>query len=149
MQWWRDADAPDRQGITEIHYIEGLYWFWDELLKRNPGLIIDMCGSGATRIDLEAMSRCVYLWRSDHNHPGFEPNDYQSHTYGISQWAPSTSIASGYPDTYSFRSSMNNGISVAWNPYQPEITQRWPLAFPVNQKKPYELEIAARKTVDD
>ena len=68
---------------------------------------------------------------------------------GISQWVPSTSIASGYPDTYSFRSSMNNGISVAWNPYQPEITQRWPLAFPVNQKKPYELEIAARKTVDD
>ena len=34
LQWWRDADAPDRQGITEIHYIEGLYWFWDELLKK-------------------------------------------------------------------------------------------------------------------
>ena len=149
LQWWRDADAPDRQGIMEIRYIEGLYWFWDELLKRNPGLIIDMCGGGATRIDLEAMSRCVYLWRSDHNHPGFEPNDYQSHTYGISQWVPSTSIASGYPDTYSFRSSMNNGISVAWNPYQPEVTQRWPLAFPVNQKEPYELEIVARNTVDD
>ena len=149
LQWWRDADAPDRQGITEIRYVEGLYWFWDELLRRNPDLIIDMCGGGATRIDLEAMSRCVYLWRSDHNHPGFEPNGYQSHTYGISQWAPSTAIASGYPDTYSFRSSMNNGISVAWNPYQPEIAQRWPLAFPVNQKEPYKLETVARKTVDD
>ena len=149
LQWWRDADAPDRQGIAEIRYIESMYWFWDELRRRNPGLIIDMCGGGATRIDLEAMSRCFYLWRSDHNHPGFEPNDYQSQTYGISPWVPSTATASGYPDAYSFRSSMNAGIAVAWNPFQPEVEQRWPLAFPVNQKEPYELKKVPRKTVDD
>ena len=149
LQWWRDADAPDRQGIAEIRYIEGMYWFWDELRRRNPGLVIDMCGGGATRIDLEAMSRCFYLWRSDHNHPGFEPNDYQSQTYGISQWVPSTATASGYPDTYSFRSSMNAGIAAAWNPFQPEMEQRWPLAFPVVQKEPYELKEVPRKTVDD
>ena len=93
------------------------------------------------------MSRCFYLWRSDYDHPGFEPNGYQCHTYGLSQWVPSTSTASGYPETYSFRSSMNNGLALAWNPYQPEVTQRWPLAFPVKQKEPYELKTVSRDTV--
>ncbi len=148
LQWWRDADAPDRQGITEIRYIEGLYAFWDELLKNNPGLIIDLCGGGATRIDLEAMSRGVYLWRSDWNHPGFEPEGYQAHSYGVNLWLPSTAIASGYPDTYSFRSSINNGVVLAWNPFQPTITQSWPLAFPVKQAEPYTLKKIPRTLVD-
>ena len=148
LQWWRDADKPDRRGVTEIRYVEGLYSFWDELRRRNPDLVIDLCGGGATRIDLEAMSRGVYLWRSDHNHPGFEPDGHQSMTYGVSSWVPSTGTASGYPDRYSFRSSMNNGIALAWNPYQPEISQRWPLAFPVEQKPPHKLKKVPRKTVD-
>ncbi len=38
LDYWRKNDAPDRQGITEIRYIEGLYAMWDELLARNPGL---------------------------------------------------------------------------------------------------------------
>lgn len=148
LRWWRDNDTPDRQGINEIRYVEGMYWFWDELRKRNPGLIIDSCGGGATRIDLESMSRCVYLWRSDSNHPGFEPNGHQSQTYGVSQWIPSTSTGSGYPDTYSFRSAMNNGLALAWNPYQPEKNQAWSLASPVEQEAPYSLTKVTRKTVD-
>ena len=36
LQYWRSADKPDRQGITEIRYVEGLYEFWDELLRRHP-----------------------------------------------------------------------------------------------------------------
>jgi alpha-galactosidase len=149
LQWWRDADAPDRQGITEIRYIEGLYYFWDELRQRNPNLIIDLCGGGATRLDIEAMSRCVYLWRSDFNHPGFEPDGHQSLTYGVSSWAPSTGTASGYPDTYSFRSSINNGIALAWNPDQPDTPTKWPLAFPVDQAPPHKLKTVPRKTVDE
>lgn len=148
LQWWRQADAPDRQGITEIRYIEGLYAFWDELRKRHPGLIIDLCGGGATRIDIEAMSRCIYLWRSDWDHPGFEPVGQQSQTLAANLWVPSTNIGSGYPETYSFRSSYNNGVVLAWNPYQPEIIQDWPLAFPVQQKEPYTLEKVPRTTVD-
>ncbi len=149
LQWWREADAPDRQGITEIRYIEGLYWFWDELVRRNPGLIIDLCGGGATRIDLEAMCRCVYLWRSDWNHPGFEPDAEQSRTYGASLWTLSTGTGSGYPDTYSFRSSVSNGVAIAWNPYQPQVPQLWPLALPVKQKEPYQLKTVPRITVDE
>ena len=148
LRWWQDADAPDRQGITQIRYVEGLYHFWDSIRKRNPNVIIDLCGGGATRIDLEAMSRCLYLWRSDNNHPGFEPEDFQAQTFGISQWLPSTGTASGYPDTYSFRSSINNGVALAWNPYQPEVKQSWALAFPVDQAPPHELKEVVRTTVD-
>ena len=148
LKWWQDNDEVDRQGITQIRYVEGLYEFWDRLREENPELIIDLCGGGATRIDIEAMSRCVYLWRSDNNHPGFEPEGFQSQTIGVSQWIPSTGTASGYPDTYSFRSSINNGSTIAWNPYQPEVEQNWSLAFPVRQKHPYKLKKVVRKTVD-
>jgi len=145
LPWWREADKPDRQGITEIRYVEGLYSFWDEIVRRNPGLLIDLCGGGATRVDIEAMSRCVYAWRSDWNHPGFEPEAEQSRTYAASFWLPSTGTAIGYPETYSFRSSINNGVALCWNPDQPPIS---PLAAPVKQKPPYELKKVTRTTVD-
>jgi alpha-galactosidase len=119
LPFWRAADEPDRQGMTEIRHLEGLYTFWDELLRRHPALIIDNCASGGRRIDLETISRSVALWRTDYQY--FEPNGYQSHTYGISLWLPSTSTGSGNPDTYAFRSSMNNGLNIGWNPYLPEV----------------------------
>ena len=54
LGFWRGADAPDRQGITEIRYVEGQYAIWDELLRRGiPGCAIDNCASGGRRIDLE------------------------------------------------------------------------------------------------
>ena len=53
---WTEADTPDRVGMSEIRHIEGLYAFWDELLARHPGLVIDNCSSGGRRIDLESIS---------------------------------------------------------------------------------------------
>ena len=51
--YWRDADEPGRSGIKEIRHIENLYKFWDYLLERFPGLLIDNCASGGRRIALE------------------------------------------------------------------------------------------------
>lgn len=85
LEFWRAADAPDRQGLTEIRWVEGLYAFWDELLRRHPHLLIDNCASGGRRIDLETMSRSVPLWRTDF--PG-DPLGKQCHTYGLSFWVP-------------------------------------------------------------
>ncbi len=62
---WRRNDSPDRQGVTEIRHIEGLYRFWDELRNRFPDLLIDNCASGGRRIDIETMSRSIPLWASD------------------------------------------------------------------------------------
>lgn len=137
--YWEAVDKPDRQGITEIRHIEGLYAFWDELLKRHPGLIIDNCAGGGRRIDLETVSRSVVLWRTDYQY--FEPTGYQSHTYGISLYLPSTSIGNHYPEVYYFRSSMNNGLVLGWNPYQPDIPSLCP---PGREKEPFPVELARR-----
>jgi len=66
LEAWYAADAPDRVGITEIRYVEGLYALWDRILAAHPGILIDNCASGGRRIDLETMRRSVPLWRSDY-----------------------------------------------------------------------------------
>jgi len=125
LSFWRAVDEPDRQGITEIRYIEGLYSFWDELLARHPGLIIDNCASGGRRIDLETTSRSIPLWRTDYQY--FEPNGYQCHTYGLNFYLPCSGTGNGSPDTYAFRSSMNCAVVLGWNLYLPD--------FPVEQAR--------------
>lgn len=125
LSFWRAVDEPDRQGITEIRYIEGLYSFWDELLARHPGLIIDNCASGGRRIDLETTSRSIPLWRTDYHY--FEPNGYQCHTYGLNFYLPCSGTGNGYPDIYGFRSSMNCALVLGWNLYLPD--------FPVEQAR--------------
>ena len=37
LPFWRAADVPDRQGITENHDIEGFYAFWDGCCKGTRG----------------------------------------------------------------------------------------------------------------
>ncbi|MBR4751352.1 MAG: NPCBM/NEW2 domain-containing protein [Thermoguttaceae bacterium] len=85
LSFWRAADEPDRQGISEIRYVEGYLAYWDALLERNPGLRIDSCASGGRRNDLETMRRAVPLLRSDYL---LEPVGQQTHTYGIALWIP-------------------------------------------------------------
>ena len=58
---WRGNDAEDRQGITEIHHVEGYLAYWDELLRRHPDMFIDSCASGGRRNDLETMRRAIPL----------------------------------------------------------------------------------------
>lgn len=85
LAFWRAADAPDRQGITENRYVCGYLAYWDELRRRHPNMLIDSCASGGRRNDLETMRRAVPLWRSDY---AYEPIGHQGMTYGISLWLP-------------------------------------------------------------
>ena len=114
LEQWRSNDAPDRQGMTEIRHVEGLYTFWDELLRRNPGLMIDNCASGGRRLDLELLSRSIPLWRTDYHCPGREhdPMAGQVHTMGLSYWLPlsGTSAWAEPPDSYTFRSNLTAAI---------------------------------------
>ena len=112
--FWRRADALDRQGITEIRYIEGLYLFWDTLLERHPHLLIDNCASGGRRIDLETISRSIPLWRSDVQCvTDFDPIAGQIQTHGLAHWIPCHTIGTHLKpgDTYNFRSAMSTGIA--------------------------------------
>jgi len=85
LNYWRAADAPDRQGITENKHVCGYLAYWDELRRRHPDMLIDTCASGGRRNDLETLRRAVPLWRSDHP---YEPASQQSMTMGISLWIP-------------------------------------------------------------
>ncbi|MCC6695384.1 MAG: alpha-galactosidase [Candidatus Hydrogenedentes bacterium] len=112
LDYWRNNDAPDRQGITEIRHITGYLAYWDELLRRRPGLRIDTCASGGRRNDLETLRRSVPLWRSDYI---MEPIGTQGCTYGISSWIPFHGTGVKEADAYLFRSMMTPYPNCLWD----------------------------------
>lgn len=130
LPYWRANDAGDRQGITEIRHVEGYFAFWDELLKRHPGMLIDSCASGGRRNDLETLRRAVPLLRSDYT---FEPVGEQGHTYGISLWMPFNGTGFLTVDPYLFWSltgpSITTGVDISdkskdWSPVKKLLAQR-------------------------
>ena len=123
LDFWRNADAPDRQGMTEIRYIEGLYALWDELLKRHPDLLIDNCSAGGRRLDLETYSRSLPLWRTDF---GGEPAAEQSINVGLSLYFPLHSVATindkaDPPDLYANRGIMSAGLVLMYDVRRPDF----------------------------
>lgn len=102
---WRGNDTEDRQGITENKYVMGYLAYWDELLKRHPGMLIDSCASGGRRNDLETMRRSVPLLRSDYI---FEPLGNQAESYGLSLWLPFYGTAFSAPDGYTAYTHRSN-----------------------------------------
>ena len=106
FRFWESADAPDRIGMTEIGYVEGLYNMLDDLLKRHPGLRIDNCASGGRRIDIEMMSRSFVVWRTD---LGFlDTLAEQAQTQALEPWVP---------DTMGFESLTQSKPWIAPGPY--------------------------------
>lgn len=128
LPFWKAADAADRQGIAEIRHIEGLYAFWDALLARNPGLIIDNCASGGRRIDLETVGRATPFWRTDGPR---DPIAHQCHTYGLLAWVPlSATSQDRAADDYEFRSSMCSALCLNWWVSGDAPAERIPVNFP-------------------
>jgi alpha-galactosidase len=108
---WRNNDAPDRQGMTEIRYIEGLYSLWDSIRARHPNLWIDDCASGGRRIDLEMLKRAVVQTRSDSvGNPNRTADWEQSQSYGLALYVPEqATFGWSIEDTYYVRSCATNG----------------------------------------
>ncbi len=109
LDFWRENDPPDRQGMTEIRFVEGHYAFWDELRRRHPGLWIDNCASGGRRIDLETCMRSVPLWRSDTNCWAGHPEWNQMQSVALSQYVPLHTACGWHPERYVLRSSATGG----------------------------------------
>jgi alpha-galactosidase len=109
---WAHHDEPDREGLTEIRYITGLYAFWDELQRRHPGLLIDNCSSGGRRIDLETNRRSIPLWRTDLYCFPFPPEHAQAQTQGLAAWVPLSGCCCAQADLYSLRSCYGAGLVV-------------------------------------
>jgi len=121
VQLWRSHDAADRQGITENHHIVGYLAFWDELLRRHPGLVIDSCAGGGSRNDLETMRRALPFWRSDYR---FDPVSNQCQTYGLALWLPYFGTGTGPRQftPYELRSNLSCPLAIlTWDMRDPAL----------------------------
>ena len=98
-----DQKDPDRQGITEIKHVNGYLKYFDELRRRHPNMLIDICAAGGKRLELENLRRAVPLWRSD---CAFDPVTTQCQTYGLAHWLPYFGTGNAKIDIYTFRSNM-------------------------------------------
>ena len=90
---WDEQDMPNRVGMSEIRYVEGLLTFWDELHARFPHLVFDI----VQRRDLESISRGMDLSRADHEIlPHTDVIASQTALYGLSHWTPLSGTGAPY-----------------------------------------------------
>ena len=121
LPFWRRNDATDRQGITEIRHVEGMYAMWDELRARHPNLYIDNCSSGGRRIDIECCKRAVVQTRSDSEGTPGRADWEQSQTWGLSQYIPLAASFTWDLATYDFRSYATSGFLGEWDILAPDF----------------------------
>ena len=111
-----DQSDPDRRGMAEIRYVEGLYRLWDDLLAANPSIFIDNCAYGGGRVDLETCARSIPLWRTDCSIESILKKDFnrvaiqnQVMTAGLSRYVPFNTGGQIGASPYRFRSGLNGG----------------------------------------
>jgi alpha-galactosidase len=143
LPFWRNADTPDCQGITEIRQIEGLYAMWDGLLQRFPRLVIDNANWRETGPDIETMRRTLgSLTRSEVTNGGVpKPIADQAHTAELSMWVPFDANILNGADPYNFRSTATTGVAIGLDlqsPYVPIAELRKAIAE-LKMLRPYWL----------
>lgn len=113
LPYWRFSDPPDRQGITEIKYIEGLYAFWDRIARTWPDSIREECASGGRRIDLETIMRMHMHQESDY---WFDNDVDQAHIWALSRYLPNSLFNTPLIrlDDYSFHSTLATSLIPGW-----------------------------------
>ena len=109
-------DEENRRGITEIKHITGMYEVWDSILAEAPGLIIDNCASGGTRIDIETLKRSITFFRSDYQCNFNEnPEVLQTHNANVQMYLPYNGCTSKTKsDTYAIRSAYSSSFGGAF-----------------------------------
>lgn len=107
-------DEEGRRGITEIKHITGMYRFWEQLLEKFPGLIIDNCASGGRRIDIETVRRSIPFFRSDYQCEfNANPDVVQTHNANISRYLPYNGCTMKVCDLYALRSAYSSSFGAA------------------------------------
>jgi alpha-galactosidase len=111
--YWIFNDAPDRQGVTEMKYVAGLYAYWDRLARAWPDSLREECASGGHRIDLETIQRLHIAQKTDY---WFRDDVDQAALWGVSQYLPNNCIVAHLNrlDEYSFHSTMASSLCLGW-----------------------------------
>ncbi len=120
---WKANDEPDRQGITEIKYITGLYAYWDGIAEQVPDSLREECAAGGRRIDLETIMRMHIHQKTDF---WFHNKTDQLSIWGLSQYLPNNCFVAQLNrlDDYSFHSTMASSLCVGWKADNPEFNSR-------------------------
>ena len=113
LPYWRFSDPPDRQGMTELKYIEGLYEYWDRIAGTWPDSLRIECASGGRRIDLETVRRMHVHQKSDY---WFDPDVDQASIWGLSQYLPNHTFMAPVNrlDDYSFHAALCTSLCLGW-----------------------------------
>lgn len=111
--FWTYNDAPDRVGITEMKYVEGLYAYWDSLAEAWPDGIREECASGGHRIDLETVKRFHIHQKTDY---WFDNEVDQASIWSLSQYLPNSAFVAPISrlDDYTFRSVFPTSVCIGW-----------------------------------
>ena len=113
LPYWRANDAENRQGITEMKYIAGLYEYWDRIAAAWPDSFREECASGGRRIDIETIKRMHIHQDSDY---WFDNDVDQAQIWGLSQYLPNNVFTTPINrlDDYSFHSTMATSLCLGW-----------------------------------
>jgi len=113
LPYWRHSDPPDRQGITEMKYIAGLYEFWDRLAEAWPDAFREECASGGRRIDLETLMRMHFHQESDY---WFHNEVDLAVIWSLSRYLPNSTFTTPLIrlDDRSFHSTLATSLIPGW-----------------------------------
>ncbi len=64
-RYFEENEGEDREGAMENLHMQALIRLYDELRRRNPGLIIDNCAAGGTRNEMDLLRRSIPLQYTD------------------------------------------------------------------------------------
>ena len=62
---WNEHELPDRQGLLERGFYEGLYNVFDRTRAQYPNVWIEGCASGGRMMDLGSLTRVQSMWIND------------------------------------------------------------------------------------
>jgi alpha-galactosidase len=120
LPYWRAADLPDRQGITEMKYIAGLYDYWDAIRQKYPEAFLEECSGAGPRTDLETVMR----FRTHQISECYDNNTAtQGALMGIGQYLPNGVVMTPLfrLDDYSFHSAMASALCLGWPAEDPKF----------------------------
>mgnify|MGYP000009005393 FL=1 len=120
LPFWKNQDAKEgRTGFAENRYVQGYLEYFDALLERVPGLIIDSCASGGRRNDLETMRRAVPLHKSDSPYSDHTKKQAMHHSlYQLFPYFTAMTAQRGdisHADQYAARSSFAPGLVMLYD----------------------------------
>ena len=113
--YFEKNDEENRQGITEIKHIMGVYRLFDELHQKYPKLLIDNCSSGGRRIDIEMLKRAIIFFRSDYQCEfNLTAEVLQVHNSGVQKYLALSGCTTKMHDKYSVRSAYSSSFGGAF-----------------------------------